>query len=62
MALTCSNKTCFKTIGDYYDFYVQSDKFLLADVFRNLRNMCLQIYELDPVNFSSVQDYHGNQI
>ena len=33
--------------------YVQSDTLLLADVFENFRNMCLEIYELDPVYFVS---------
>ena len=28
--------------------YVLSDILLLADVFENFRNMCLEIYELDP--------------
>ena len=28
--------------------YVQSNTLLLADVFENFRNMCLEIYELDP--------------
>ena len=31
--------------------YVQSDTLLLADVFENFRNMCLEIYELDPAKF-----------
>ena len=31
--------------------YVQGDTFLLADVFENYRNMCLQIYELNPAKF-----------
>ena len=35
------------------DLYVQSDTLLLADVFENFRNMCLEIYELDPVYFVS---------
>ena len=30
--------------GDYLDLYVQSDTLLLADVFENFRNMCLDIY------------------
>ena len=34
--------------------YVQSDTLLLADVFENFRNMCLEIYDLDPVKFFSV--------
>ena len=33
--------------------YVQSDTLLLADVFENFRNMCLEIYELDPTKFLS---------
>ena len=31
-----------------HDLYVQNNILLLADVFENLRNMCLKIYELDP--------------
>ena len=42
-----------KNIGEYYDLYVQSDKLLLADVFENFRNMCLEIFELDPSKFLS---------
>ena len=33
--------------------YVQSDALLLADVLENFRNMCLEIYELDPAKFLS---------
>ena len=34
--------------------YVQHDTLLLADVFENVRNMCLAIYELDdPAKFLS---------
>ena len=40
-----------KNLGDYHDLYVQSDTLLLADVFENLRNKCIQIYELDPAPF-----------
>ena len=31
--------------------YVQSDTLLFADVFENFRNMCPEIYELDPGTF-----------
>ena len=40
-----------KNIGDYYDLYVQSDTLLLADVFENFRNKCIEIHELDPAHF-----------
>ena len=39
--------------GEYHDLYVQSDTLLLADVFENFRNKCLEIYELDPIYFVS---------
>ena len=29
-------------LGDYHDLYVQSDTLLLADVFENFRDMCLE--------------------
>ena len=38
---------------NFDDLYVQSDALLLADIFENFRNMCLNIYELDPVYFVS---------
>ena len=43
-----------KNLGEYYDLYVQSNTLLLVDVFENFRNICLQIYELDPAKFLSV--------
>ena len=40
--------------GEYHDLYVQSDTLLLlADVFKNFRNMCLDIYGLDLIYFVS---------
>ena len=42
-----------KNLGDYHDLYVQSDTLLLADVFKNFRNKCIEIYELDPAHFVS---------
>ena len=43
-----------KNLGEYHGLYVHSDTSLLADVFENFRNKCIEIYELDPVNFLSV--------
>ena len=42
-----------KNHGEYHDLYAQSETLSLADVFENFRNMCLEIYELDPVYFVS---------
>ena len=40
-----------KNLGGYPDLHVQSDTLLLADVIKNFRNMCFEIYELDPAKF-----------
>ena len=42
-----------KMLGEYDDLYVQSNTLLLADVFENFRNICQEIYELDPTKFLS---------
>ena len=43
-----------KNLGEYHDLYVQSDTLLLADVFENFRNTCLEAYELDHAHFLSL--------
>ena len=40
-----------KSLGEYYDIYVQT--LLLADVFENFRNKCIEIDELDPTHLLS---------
>ena len=42
-----------KILGDYHDLYVQSNILLLADVFENFRNKCIEIYDIDPAHFLS---------
>ena len=42
-----------KNLGDYHDLYVQSDTLLLADVFENFRDKCIEIHGLDPAHFLS---------
>ena len=42
-----------KNLGGYHDLYLQSNTLLLVDVFENCRNMCLEIYKLDPAKFLS---------
>ena len=43
-----------RNLGQYHDFYVQINTSLLAGVFENFRNKCIEIYELDPAHFLSV--------
>ena len=42
-----------KNLGKYRDLYVQSDTLLLADVFENFRNKCIEKYEVDTAHFLS---------
>ena len=42
-----------KNVGEYHDLYVQSDTLLLADVFENFRDKCIETYQLDPAHFLS---------
>ena len=42
-----------KTLQDYHDLYNVTDVLLLADVFENFRNICLDNYKLDPAHYFS---------
>ena len=48
------NNFKLNNLGDYHDLYVQSDTMLLADVFENFRDMCINVYKLDPAHFLSL--------
>ena len=48
------NNFKLNNLGDYHDLYVQSDSLLLADVFKNFRDMCINVYKLDPAHFLSL--------
>ena len=37
-----------KNLGENHGLYLKSDTFFLADVFESSREMCLNIYQLDP--------------
>ena len=38
-------------MGDYHDLYVETDAALLADVFVNFRELCLDKYGPDPAHY-----------
>ena len=40
----------------YHVLYVQKKTLLLADVFENFRNVCLEIYNFDPAKFLSAPE------
>ena len=42
-----------KNLGEYHNLYDKIDTSLRGDIFENFRNMCLDIYELDPTYFVS---------
>ena len=48
-----------KNQGEKHDLYVLSDTLLLADVFENFRDKCIEIYGLGPAHFCQHQDQHG---
>ena len=46
--LNCEN------LGEYHDVYLYQDIFLLADIFEQFRQLCLQHLELDPAHYYTV--------
>ena len=47
------NKLNCKSFLDYHLTYLKCDVLLLADVFENFRQTCLEYYKLDPANYVS---------
>ncbi len=46
-----------KNFGQYHDFYLSSDVYLLADVMENFRDICLKDYGLDPVHYYTLPNF-----
>ena len=44
-------------MGEYHDLYLQTDVFLLTDVFENVRTMCIDYYGLDPAHYYTLPNF-----
>ena len=43
-----------KALREYHDLHFQNNTLLLADAFESFQYMCLEIYELGPLDFLTV--------
>ena len=46
-----------QTLGDYHDLYMKSDVLLLADIFENFRDVCMEYYDLDPAHYFTTPNF-----
>ena len=42
-------------MDENHDLYLLSDTLLLADVFENFRDKCIEVHGLDPAHFLSAE-------
>jgi len=46
-----------RTLGEYSDLYLKIDVLLLADIFQNFRDKCIESYGLDPAYYYTLPGY-----
>src|SRR3954447_13976451 len=51
-----------KNFGEYHNLYLETDVFLLADVFMNYTIMCLQDDGLDPTHYVSASGMFNDSL
>ena len=52
-AVSIYNAFSCQNLGDYHDIHLETDVFLLADIFEKFKKVCMNLYKLDPSNFYS---------
>ncbi|XP_076291051.1 uncharacterized protein LOC143214199 [Lasioglossum baleicum] len=56
-ANTVWSRFTIQTLGEYSDLYLQLDVLLLADVFENFRDDCLENYKLNPAHYYTLPSF-----
>ena len=51
------DRFALSNLGDYHDIYLLTDVGLLADVYENFRDMCMEYYGLDPAHYLTLPHF-----